>query len=340
MRSLLRPLRQVEMEIGEIEEGTRASLSEDFPTELSGVARNMNLLIGSERARSDRYRHTLDNLAHSLKTPLAAARALLADSSSQAALGDRGNEQIDRMDEIVRYQLRMPAASADKLVLKPVPVEQEVLRLVDGLHKVYRDKRPDISIQVEHGMQFRGDTGDFLELAGNLLDNACKWCAKRVQISIKPAANSRAAGIAGGMLMRVDDDGPGIPEAEVEGLLNRGTRLDESTPGHGIGLAIVKDIARSYGGTIEITTSTLGGARVEAQALEPLLHEAHPPSTARARRTRRGRHVGQGLEIGSLRHVERPERARPAQLEQSGDRPLAVVVRHPQGSRAALALPL
>ncbi len=262
MRGLLRPLRQVETEIGEIEEGTRASLSEDFPTELSGVARNMNLLIGSERARSDRYRHTLDNLAHSLKTPLAAARALLADSSSQAALGDRVNEQIDRMDEIVRYQLRKPAASADKLVLKPVPVEQEVLRLVDGLHKVYRDKRPDISIRVEPGMQFRGDTGDFLELAGNLLDNACKWCAKRVQISIKPAADSRAAGIAGGMLMRVDDDGPGIPEAEVEGLLNRGTRLDESTPGHGIGLAIVKDIARSYGGTIEITTSTLGGARL------------------------------------------------------------------------------
>ncbi len=263
MRGLLRPLRQVETEIGEIEEGKRASLSEDFPTELSGVARNMNLLIGSERARSDRYRHTLDNLAHSLKTPLAAVRALLADAASQAGFGDRVNEQIDRMDEIVRYQLRKPAASAEKLVLKPVPVEKEVLRLVDGLHKVYRDKAPDISIQIEPGMQFRGDTGDFLELAGNLLDNACKWCSKQVDISIKRATNARTRAISSGMLMRVDDDGPGIPDAAVEELLNRGTRLDESTPGHGIGLAIVKDIARSYGGTIEITRSKLGGARVE-----------------------------------------------------------------------------
>jgi two-component system sensor histidine kinase PhoQ len=172
------------------------------------------------------------------------------------------NEQIDRMDEIVRYQLRKPAASAGKLVLQPVPVEKEVLRLVDGLRKVYRDKQPDISIHIEAGMQFRSDTGDFLELAGNLLDNACKWCAKRVRISIRPAANSSATAIAGGMRMCVDDDGPGIPEAAVEELLNRGTRLDESTPGHGIGLAIVKDIARSYGGTVEITRSELGGARV------------------------------------------------------------------------------
>ena len=256
MRSLLRPLRQVETEIGEIEGGNRASLSEDFPTELSGVARNMNLLIDSERARSERYRNTLDNLAHSLKTPLAAVRTLLADSSKETKFGDKVNEQIDRMDEIVRYQLRKPSSAAGKLVLAPVPVEQEVNRLVEGLRKVYRDKQPDISVSVEAGMQFRGDTGDFLELSGNLLDNACKWCEGHVRISIGPASGS------GGMVMRVDDDGPGIPEGAVEALLNRGTRLDENTPGHGIGLAIVNDIARSYGGTLTISESDLGGAEV------------------------------------------------------------------------------
>jgi len=255
MRSLLKPLRQVETEIGEIEGGDRTSLSEDFPTELAGVARNMNLLIDSERARSDRYRHTLDNLAHSLKTPLAAVRALLAES--QAAFGDKVNEQVDRMDEIVRYQLRKPAASATKLVLAPVAVEDEVKRLVEGLRKVYRDKQPEISTDVRPGVQFRGDTGDFLELAGNLLDNACKWCEKRVQISLEPAVNP-----SGGMLMSVDDDGPGVPENAVDALLNRGTRLDESTPGHGIGLAIVKDIASSYGGSVTISRSTLGGAKI------------------------------------------------------------------------------
>ena len=160
------------------------------------------------------------------------------------------------MDEIVRYQLRKPASAAGKLVLAPVPVEEEVVRLVEGLQKVYRDKRPDIAVSVEPGMQFRGDTGDFLELSGNLLDNACKWCRNRVRISIEPANGS------GGMVMRVEDDGPGIPEDSVEALLNRGTRLDENTPGHGIGLAIVKDIARSYGGTLTISKSELGGAEV------------------------------------------------------------------------------
>jgi len=259
LRGLLRPLRLIETEITEIEEGNRVSLSGDFPTELTGVARNMNLLIDSERARSDRYRYTLDNLAHSLKTPLAAMRALLNDRHSQG-FGDRFNEQIDRMDEIVRYQLRKPAASvADNLVLQSVAVEKEVTRLVDGLRKVYHDKHPDFDVRVEKGMQFRGDTGDFLELAGNLLDNACKWCARKVRISIVPSVGARA--IASGMVMTVSDDGPGIPKDAADALLERGMRLDEATPGHGIGLAVVKDIARSYGGRLKIRKSEdLGGA--------------------------------------------------------------------------------
>ena len=256
LRGLLRPLRRIESEISEIEEGNRASLSNEFPTELTGVARNMNLLIDSERARSDRYRYTLDNLAHSLKTPLAAMRSLLGGEQNA-----RLNEQIDRMDEIVRYQLRKPAASgADNLVLKPVAVLSEVERLVDGMQKVYREKSPSISVDIQSDMQFRGDTGDFLELAGNLLDNACKWCESRVSVRIRPAND---AGVASGMVLVVEDDGPGIPEAAAEALLQRGTRLDESTPGHGIGLAIVKDIARSYGGTLAIRRSDLGGACIE-----------------------------------------------------------------------------
>ena len=260
LRGLLKPLRQIETEITEIEEGKRASLSGRFPTELTGVARNMNLLIDSERARSDRYRYTLDNLAHSLKTPLAAMRALLNDGQSGGFSG-RFNEQIDRMDEIVRYQLRKPAASvADKLVLKPVAVETEIARLVDGLRKVYRDKSPRFEVSIASGMQFRGDTGDFLELAGNLLDNACKWCEKRVRISIVPSVG--ASGVASGMVLTVSDDGPGIPKDAADALLQRGMRLDESTPGHGIGLAVVKDIARSYGGQLSINTSDLGGAEI------------------------------------------------------------------------------
>jgi two-component system sensor histidine kinase PhoQ len=225
-------LRQIETEIGAIEEGKRQSLSGQFPTELQGVARNMNLLIDSERARSDRYKATLDNLAHSLKTPLAAMRALLNQGLS-TKFSDRFDEQIERMDEIVRYQLRKPATLAtENIVLTQLSVAKEVDRLVDGLRKVYHDKEPEIETALEDGIQFRGDKGDFL------------------------------AGVKGGIVLSVADDGPGIPAVAVEALLQRGTRLDESTPGHGIGLAVVKDIAHSYGGQLSIQSSDLGGAEI------------------------------------------------------------------------------
>jgi two-component system sensor histidine kinase PhoQ len=258
LRRLLRPLRQIENEIGEIEKGERASLSGEFPTELTGVARNMNVLIDSERARSDRYRLTLDNLAHSLKTPLAAMRALLNQGKSDG-FAKRFNEQIDRMDEIVRYQLRKPGTvKADSLVLTLVPVKAEIERLVDGLRKVYHDKEPVIETQIGEGMKFRGDSGDFLEIAGNLIDNACKWCAGEVHVSVQPLSGDKSDN---GMILQVADDGPGVPDDAVDALLERGTRLDESTPGHGIGLAVVKELAESYGGELRIGQSELGGAR-------------------------------------------------------------------------------
>jgi two-component system sensor histidine kinase PhoQ len=253
LRGLLRPLRQIEAEIGEIEEGTRASLSTSFPTELAGVARNMNLLIDSERARSERYRNTLDNLAHSLKTPLAAMQSLVADVGPGEA--SRFNEQIERMDEIVRYQLRKPGSpGGSKLLLAPVDIRLETKRLVDGLCKVYRDKSPSIDVAIDPGASFRGDTGDFLEMAGNLIDNACKWCEAKVRVTIKPVG-------ASGMILSVADDGPGVPAEARDALLERGMRLDEKTPGHGIGLAIVRDIAESYGGHLAIQAADLGGAQ-------------------------------------------------------------------------------
>jgi len=260
LRGMLRPLRQIETEIWAIEEGERQSLSARYPTELRGVARNMNLLIDSERARSDRYKATLDNLAHSLKTPLAAMRALLNQGLPEKFSG-RFDEQIERMDEIVRYQLRKPATLATKnLVLTQVSVAKEVDRLVDGLRKVYHDKEPVIETAIDDGIQFRGEKGDFLELAGNLLDNACKWCESRVRITICQAVGE--TGTKSGLVLSVADDGPGIPADAAEALLQRGTRLDESTPGHGIGLAVVQDIAHSYGGQLSIQKSDLGGADI------------------------------------------------------------------------------
>lgn len=261
MRGVLKPLRQIEDEISEIEEGRRQALTEGLPTELDSVARNMNLLIGSERGRSERYRQTLDNLAHSLKTPLAAIRSVIGEQGHDATAA-KIQTQIDRMNDIVRYQLRKPASLvSDSFGLGAVDIKEQLHRLIDGLQKVYKEKAPRIDLQVDPTAEFRGDTGDFLELAGNLVDNACKWCEKRVDVAVKPHAGR-------GMLLTVADDGPGIPEDVAELLLQRGMRLDESAPGHGIGLAVVKEIAASHGGTLTIARSPHGGAEM-AVAIPP-----------------------------------------------------------------------
>ena len=266
MRGVLRPLRQIEKEISDVEEGRRQQLSEGFPSELRGVASNMNMLIGSERARAERYRNTLDNLAHSLKTPLAAIRAVLSEQGGRTDT-DRIESQIDRMNEIVRYQLRKPTTLAgDSLGVAGVPVASELQRLVDGLSKVYKEKDPRISLDVANGARFRGESGDFLELAGNLLDNACKWCNGRVELKVRPLDGATAD--SGRMRLTVSDDGPGIPEEAADVLLKRGMRLDESAPGHGIGLAVVKDIVASYGGEVSIERSALGGAEISV-TIEP-----------------------------------------------------------------------
>jgi two-component system sensor histidine kinase PhoQ len=144
-----------------------------------------------------------------------------------------------------------------------VEVEKELLRLVDGLAKVYSEKNPDIELDVTNGIRFRGESGDFMEIAGNLLDNACKWCSGKVVLTIRPLGTQDIEN--GNMSLVVEDDGPGIPEDAADALLQRGMRLDESAPGHGIGLAVVKEIAASYGGGVSIEKSPLGGARIQVE---------------------------------------------------------------------------
>ena len=131
---------------------------------------------------------------------------------------------------------------------------------------MYREKAPDIQISVAEDAGFRGDRGDFMELAGNLLDNACKWCRQTVTVEVQGAEH--AAGQRGIALV-ICDDGDGIPEELAEQLLERGMRLDESAPGHGIGLAVVREIAASYGGEVVISKAKLGGAQFTATLFAP-----------------------------------------------------------------------
>jgi two-component system, OmpR family, sensor histidine kinase PhoQ len=257
LRWVLAPVRRLEREINEVEEGRSEVLGDGYPRELSGVATNLNTLLVGERKRVARYRDTLGNLAHSLKTPLAVMQTTLSKES--AASAQTFGAEIDRMKDIIAHQLKRAAASGGALLGQaPIDVTQVAADLRAALLKVYARKDLSIELVVERESQFVGDRGDFTELLGNLVDNACKWCRSRVRVTvaIDPQAGSRER-----LSLAVEDDGPGISEEDRARVLQRGVRTDESVPGHGLGLAMVHDTVDLYGGTISIDASELGGAR-------------------------------------------------------------------------------
>jgi two-component system sensor histidine kinase PhoQ len=261
-RWLLSPLRRIESEIGAIEAGELAELGDGYPRELRGVTTNLNALLRSERERMARYRNTLGNLAHSLKTPLAVMRNLLQGPElKHLPVARQIDEQVERMDSIVRYQLKRAAASGSTgLGSAPIPVGEMLTPLRAALLKVYAERDIDCELNLAPDAQFVGERDDFTELAGNLLDNAFKWCRHRVRVtatSIELPDTRRR-----GLQLVVEDDGPGIPEAERARVLERGARLDERVSGQGIGLSIVRDLVEVSGGTVEIGDSELGGARI------------------------------------------------------------------------------
>jgi two-component system sensor histidine kinase PhoQ len=255
LRWVLAPLRRMERETGEVEEGRTEKLGGGYPRELAGVAGNLNALLVGERKRVARYRDTLGNLAHSLKTPLAVMRSSLP----HAQAGDALSAEIDRMNGIIEHQLKRAAASGGALLgAAPVEVPQVATELRVALLKVYARKDLSIELAAAPGAAFIGDRGDLTELLGNLLDNACKWCRGRVRFS---AAVSAAAEARQRLSLTVEDDGPGISEVDRARVLERGVRADEKVPGHGIGLAMVLDTVELYGGSLTIDASPLGGAR-------------------------------------------------------------------------------
>jgi two-component system sensor histidine kinase PhoQ len=269
----LSPLRRVAREIEEIESGERRALAGSYPRELEGLTVNLNALIRSGRARLQRYRDSLADLAHSLKTPLAVLRSTTDQLPDEVREGIR--EQVERMDQTIEYQLQRAAASGRSALATPVEVAPVAARIKRTLDKVYADKGLEITLEIVEGAVFVGDPGDLTELLGNLLDNACKWARSEVTLR----ADAVSATGAGGLQIRIviDDDGPGIaPDLRGE-IFDRGRRGDETKPGSGLGLAIVRDIAALYGGEVEIgdvpgrapdgglrATLTLPGARIAA----------------------------------------------------------------------------
>jgi two-component system sensor histidine kinase PhoQ len=300
MRRALAPVRRLETEIAAVEGGEATRLGEGYPRELAGVTRGLNALLESERNRIRRYRDTLGNLAHALKTPLAVIRASLgvpeatgSSASSASALsvvdgtgtvtlagapeasgGDAGVSgsapaaaiqlEVDRMAQIVEHQLKRAAAGGGAtLGQAPVFILPLVTELRVALLKVHSRKDLRIDVDVPAAVGFLGDRGDILELLGNMLDNACKWCRSHVAVSARLDAEREPARR---LSIVVEDDGPGIAPADRNRVLERGVRASEHVPGHGLGLSIVRETVALYGGQFFIDASVeLEGARVELQ---------------------------------------------------------------------------
>ena len=258
----LAPLRRAADDLTAIEMGQRTQLEGPYPRELTGLTDNLNALIRHEREHLERYRNTLGNLAHSLKTPLAVLQGEVENSNvEQRHMISTVKEQVERMTQIVEYQLQRAAASGRTALTTPVSVFTVASKIVRALNKVHAEKNVKCLINIDAETKFFGDEGDLLELLGNLSDNAFKWCRKSVLVnaaSLHEDCHHRP-----GLVMTIEDDGPGIPSEQAYHLLRRGVRGDPNIQGHGIGLAVVQDILFMYMGTINIDKSSqLGGTKI------------------------------------------------------------------------------
>lgn len=258
LRVGLRPLRRLEHEIAEVEAGRRDVLGGRWPRELAGVTANLNALLDGERARLARYRTTLGNLAHSLKTPIAALKTIVSGSNEDVRRAC--DPQLDRMRDIVDHQLRRAVLGGAGSTVASVAVGPPLAELGGALGKVYADKAVFFELDVPAGLAYPMDPGDLMELAGNLLDNAFKYGRGHVRLTARPTAdvNWRRPGLC----LVIDDDGPGIPPADRDRVLQRGVRADETVAGQGIGLAAAREVAAAYGGALRVVDSPLGGARL------------------------------------------------------------------------------
>lgn len=250
------PLKKVGLEVKAIEDRKQSGFEFSYPLEITPLTENLNILLSQEQYQRQLYRNAMDDLAHSLKTPLAVLSGL-SDSDKNGVVDLKTlREQVNRMNQIVSYQLRKATNVAGAKINKPVNMVQIITKIVSALEKVYREKMVKVESKLPTQIMIRMDESDCLEVIGNLLDNAFKYSAGRIAI-IAAMLNENE------MELRIDDDGRGLEQEEVQQILSRGTRLDQSSEGQGIGLAVVADIVRAYNIDMNFERSEFGGLRVK-----------------------------------------------------------------------------
>lgn len=256
VRSGLKPLFDLRDSVADVREGRAGQVDGIYPTEIQPLATELNSLITHNKDVVERARTHVGNLAHALKTPLAVLQNEAQGSTSTPS--DIVSRQTETMKKQVDHHLRRARAAARG---QAIGVSTDVTETLDGLARtlarIYGHKNIDFDIDLMEGLTFRGEKRDLEEMAGNLLDNGCKWT--KTSLSVRSFVNPEDET---GFIVTVADDGPGMETDQYVEALKRGARLDEATPGSGFGLAIVDDLAKAYKGAVTLGKSDMGGLKV------------------------------------------------------------------------------
>ena len=264
----LRPLRRLQEGVAAIRRGEGEKIEGDYPRDIFPLASELNLLIASNKEIVERARTHVGNLAHALKTPLSVIVNEADAHSGQpeaGVLASRVRDQAGIMRDQVNYYLdRARAAARSSVIGTATDVKPVLGGLIRTFTKIYRDRDLTFEEHVPAGLRFRGERQDLEDLIGNLIDNAGKWATTRVEV-VGRLNEDPASASPTGIVITVDDDGPGLPPEARDLAMRRGRRLDESKPGSGLGLSIVVDLASAYGGSLVLSESPLGGLRATLQ---------------------------------------------------------------------------
>ena len=246
----LLPLSRLRGGLAAVRSGHATRLAGPFPDEVMPLAEDLNALLDHNAAVVERARTHVGNLAHALKTPLSVVGNAAADESGPFA--ETARQQVAAMsDQIDHHLSRARTVAAGSVLGARTGVSTVAEELRRTLSRIYEDRGIRLTIDGSQGLVFLGERQDLQEMLGNLMDNACKWAASEVRVTLGLADNR--------LTLRVEDDGPGIaPEARAQ-IFSRGQRNDEAVPGSGLGLAIVRDVAELYGGGVSLHEATLGG---------------------------------------------------------------------------------
>jgi len=253
----LAPLGELRDRLTAVREGRAQRIEGTYPSEVQPVVDELNLLLEDRERRIAHALAKAGDLAHGLKTPLAvlAQEAERAGAGGQRELAATVGQQVERMRRQIDYHLAQARAAASGAAAVPArsAVSESAEGLCRTLARLHADRELSIETHVAPEHTVRVGREDLDEMLGNLLDNACKWARSRVVI--------RSSEEGGDVVLTVDDDGPGLAPEMRDRVLDRGVRIDEAAPGSGFGLAIVRDLAELYGGSISLEAGPLGGLR-------------------------------------------------------------------------------